>query len=310
MTTIGRTTWCSANLPMATGSASRTLVSRTYVRRPGGADAEREPAGSRAWLPLSVRVLVGGCWRRAGVLATRSPLGAGGGAAFGHRRVGGTGTGQRRAGRRPFARLACVPGREARGCRGPSRRAATHRPSPLTVPSVTRFPEVPQPGVNTPDTRPSDPLRAGPRGGAGLARTGRYGSSLDLPRSGAEPALPGRVGAQRAEEVDAAERRPVGIAEVELRVRALPEQEPAEPLLPRGTDHQVRIGLAGRVEVLGDVLDVQDLGQLFDRGAPGRVVLQHGPHRVGDLAPPAVPDRHVDQQAGPGRRRLARVLQH
>src|ERR1039457_6855772 len=93
MTTIGRTTWGSANLPMATGSASRTLVSRTYVRRPGGADAEPVPAGSRAGRRWSVRVLVGGCWRRAGVLATRSPLGAMAGAAFGHRRVGGTGTG-------------------------------------------------------------------------------------------------------------------------------------------------------------------------------------------------------------------------
>jgi hypothetical protein len=34
-------------------------------------------------------------------LATRSPLGAGGGAAFGHRRVGGTGTGQRGPGAGP-----------------------------------------------------------------------------------------------------------------------------------------------------------------------------------------------------------------
>src|SRR5712691_8849984 len=177
MTTIGSTTWCSANLPIAAGSASRTLVSRTYVRRPeaastagtagtaraGAAGAEPGPAGSRAWLPVppwllvpprlpvSVRVLVGRCWRRAGVLATRSPLGAIGGAAFGHRCVGGTGTGQRWAGRRPFAHLACVPGREARGSRGPSRRAATHRPSPQTLPSTGRHPEVPQQPVNFPD---------------------------------------------------------------------------------------------------------------------------------------------------------------
>ena len=33
MTTTGRTTRCSANRPMAAGSASSTLVSRTYVRR-------------------------------------------------------------------------------------------------------------------------------------------------------------------------------------------------------------------------------------------------------------------------------------
>jgi len=43
--------------------------------------------------------------------------------------------GPRKAGRRPFARLACVPGQQARGCRGPSRRAATHRPPVPTVQS-------------------------------------------------------------------------------------------------------------------------------------------------------------------------------
>ena len=37
----------------------------------------------------------------------------------------------------------------------------------------------------------------------------------------------GGVRPQRAQEVDLAEVRPVGLAEVELRVRALPEQEPA-----------------------------------------------------------------------------------
>src|ERR1022692_442075 len=131
---------------MATGSASRTLVSRTYVRRPEAADGWPGPAGWASWPPGSVQVLVGRRRRRASVLATRSPLGAVYGAAFGHRRVGGTGTGQRWAGRRPFAHLACVPGREARRSRGPSRRAATHRPSVLTLPSISCRPEVPRRG--------------------------------------------------------------------------------------------------------------------------------------------------------------------
>ena len=52
--------------------------------------------------------------------------------------------------------------------------------------------------------------------------------------------------------------RPVGLAEVELRVRALPEQEAGQPLLAGGADHQVGVGLAPGVEVLGDVLDVED----------------------------------------------------
>ena len=119
--------------------------------------------------------------------------------------------------------------------------------------------------------------------------------------AGAEAAVPRGVRAQRAEEVHPAERGPVGVAEVELGVGALPQQEAAQALLPRGPDHQVRVGLAGRVQVLGDVLDVEDLGQLLDGGPPGGVVLEQGADRVRDLPPPAVADRHVDQQA-PGRR--------
>src|SRR5690349_12978266 len=72
--------------------------------------------------------------------------------------------------------------------------------------------------------------------------------------SGAEATLPLGVGADGTQEVDAPEVGPVGLAEVELALRALPEQEAAEPLLPRGPDHQVGVALALGVEVLGDVL--------------------------------------------------------
>jgi len=48
-----------------------------------------------------------------------------------------------RAGRRPCTRLACVPGQQARGCRGPSRRAATHRPSSSDGTVRDRLLEVP-----------------------------------------------------------------------------------------------------------------------------------------------------------------------
>src|SRR5215469_8267648 len=120
-------------------------------------------------------------------------------------------------------------------------------------------------------------------------------------------ALP--VGPQRAEEVDPPESGPVGIAEVELRVRALPEQEAAEALLARGPDDQVWIRLAGRIQVLGDVLDVQYLGKFLDCRAPAGVLLQQGPDRVRDLTPPAVADRDVDQQAIVARGRLRGILQ-
>ena len=77
--------------------------------------------------------------RRAEELATRSPLGAG-------RRRGRTQQTCRRdrvrpgegPGTRPFAHLACAPGREARGSQGPSRRAARYHPSVQTVPKRGR----------------------------------------------------------------------------------------------------------------------------------------------------------------------------
>ena len=80
-------------------------------------------------------------------------------------------------------------------------------------------------------------------------------------------------------------------------MRALPEQEPAEPLLAGGADHQVGVGLALGVEVVGDVLDVEDLGELLEAGALGGVLGEQGADGVGDLAAAAVPDRDVDQQA-------------
>src|SRR5665811_462822 len=72
------------------------------------------------------------------------------------------------------------------------------------------------------------------------------------------------VGTQRPKEVDVSEVRPVGLAEVELTVGALPEQEATEPLLTRGSDHQVGVGLTPGVEMVGDMLDVKDLGKLLD----------------------------------------------
>src|SRR6478735_9079188 len=84
--------------------------------------------------------------------------------------------------------------------------------------------------------------------------------------SAAEAAFTLGVRADRAQEVDPAEVGPQRLAEVELRVGRLPEQEATEPLLARGPDHQVGVGLALGVEVLGDVLDVDDVGELLERG--------------------------------------------
>ena len=47
-----------------------------------------------------------------------------------------------------------------------------------------------------------------------------------------------------------------------------------QPLLPRGPDHQVGVGLAGGVQMVGYVLHVEDLGEFLDAGALGRVIVQ------------------------------------
>src|SRR5699024_7281605 len=70
----------------------------------------------------------------------------------------------------------------------------------------------------------------------------------------AEPALSQTVVADGAEEVRAAEVRPIGFAEVELGIGALPHQEPRQPLLSGGADDEVGVGLALGVEVLADLL--------------------------------------------------------
>src|SRR3982751_5715020 len=87
-------------------------------------------------------------------------------------------------------------------------------------------------------------------------RAGRKAAPRRVGASGTEATVPLAEGPQRPQEVDLAEVGPVGLAEVELAVRALPQQEAAEPLLARGADHQVRIRLALGVEVLRDVVDV------------------------------------------------------
>src|SRR5206468_3153060 len=80
--------------------------------------------------------------------------------------------------------------------------------------------------------------------------------------SDAEPPLSRGVRAQRPQEVDVPEVGPERLAEVELAVRALPQQEATQPLLAAGADDEVGIGLPPGVQVLRDVLDVEELRDL------------------------------------------------
>src|SRR5690242_7023295 len=115
--------------------------------------------------------------------------------------------------------------------------------------------------------------------------------------SRAEATLSLGVAPDRAEEVDVPEVRPERLAEVELAQCALPEQEATEALLTRRTNDQVRVRLALRVQVPGDVFDVDAVGQLLDRHALRGFLEEQRADRVGELTPSAVPDGDVDEQA-------------
>ena len=95
----------------------------------------------------------------------------------------------------------------------------------------------------------------------------RRGGRRRRPRSAAEAAIARRVVADRAQEVDLAQVGSERLDEVELAVRALPQQEVAQPLLARGADHEVGIGLAAGVEVLADLLGGEARGELLERAA-------------------------------------------
>jgi hypothetical protein len=85
--------------------------------------------------------------------------------------------------------------------------------------------------------------------------------------SGSAPVLPGGEAAQCSQEVDLAERGPVGIAEVQFGVHALPAHEAGDALLTAGADDQVGIGLPGCVQVPGDVVGGEDFGEPGERTA-------------------------------------------
>ena len=95
----------------------------------------------------------------------------------------------------------------------------------------------------------------------------------------AEATVARAVRTQCTKEVHPAESRPVGLAEIEFRVHALPQHETGQSLLARGADEQVGVGLTARVEMPGDVFDVQPLSQLLDLGSLGRLFVEQRPQR-------------------------------
>src|SRR5699024_5781895 len=120
---------------------------------------------------------------------------------------------------------------------------------------------------------PSVTVLAGEAGGVSGARADRpriraERSRADRPltgtrRSRAEaPLAPAEV-PQGAQQVDAAEPGPVGLAEPVLGVHGLPQQEAGEPLFAGGADDEVRIRLPPGVEVLGHGFDADPGGDVL-----------------------------------------------
>ncbi len=143
--------------------------------------------------------------------------------------------------------------------------------------------------------------------------TGSGCASSDAARRPALPQAPNRRcrqartgGAVRRSRAARAGSRPGGtrastLGEPDLRVGGLPEQESGQSLLTGGTDHEVRIGLTGGVEVTVDAVDRHRLDELLAT-QPLRVAHpQKRLHRVDDLLATAVPDGHVDVRARPAR---------
>src|SRR5690606_4090805 len=89
-------------------------------------------------------------------------------------------------------------------------------------------------------------------------------TSLRSPRSWSlsVPPMPTRIIAQGAQEVCFAQIWPERFDEVDLAVCALPEHEIAQPLFARGPDHEIRVRLTASVQMLGDELGGEQLGEL------------------------------------------------
>src|SRR5437868_5771834 len=83
------------------------------------------------------------------------------------------------------------------------------------------------------------------------------GSTAAVPVSGTEAALAVGEIAQGTQEIHAPEIGPERLAEVELRVGALPGEEAGQPLFAGGPDDQLGVGLAAGVQVLCELVRVQ-----------------------------------------------------
>src|SRR5260370_35124 len=166
--------------------------------------------------------------------------------------------------------------------------------------SVTRFVGVPLYAMRR--GRRSSARRSRPAAHAASIATRR--SSVGIPL-GAEAPLALLERADRSEEVDLPERRPQHVAEVELAVGALPEEEPREADLAARPDDEIGVREIGGVEVARDRVGRDALDELLQvLPLPPALSEQPPQPRARLLAAPGRPPGPHEARAGaraPGR---------
>jgi len=106
---------------------------------------------------------------------------------------------------------------------------------------------------------------------------------------GAEAALALLIAADGSEEIDLAERRPARVAEIELAIGTLPEEEAGEANLPTCPNDEIRIGEIIHIEIFADLFGCDFLRHLLGGRPPPSPISQQLLHRVGDLAISCLP---------------------
>src|SRR3979411_2791404 len=104
-------------------------------------------------------------------------------------------------------------------------------------------------------------------------------------RSAAEAPPPCLIAAQRTEEVDLSEVGPEHDGEIELRVDALPEQEPAQTKLTAGAQDEIGVGEVAAVQEGGQRLRLERAQRPLHRASAHIVGGRPAPERVDDLLP-------------------------
>ena len=98
-----------------------------------------------------------------------------------------------------------------------------------------------------------------------------------------ETPLPGSVELQRLIYIGVGHIRPEGIAEVDLRVSRLPQQEIGQSLFASGSDDEIHVRLTGGIKRAGDII----LGD-------GTVLVTQKLEGAGQLASGAVIDGYIE----------------